>query len=100
MTNITRKTKLKFKVEIYSTARCPYCQLARQFLDKKGIQYIEFFIDKESHLREEMIARSDRTSVPQIFIDGEHVGGFEDMAELDVDGELDSLLGLTQRASD
>lgn len=80
------------KVEMYGTVHCPYCRLARQFLEKKGIQYIEFLIDKERHLREEMENRSRRTSVPQIFINGEHVGGFEDMAELDIDGELEILL--------
>ncbi len=87
------------KVEMYCTARCPYCVFARQFLDKKGVGYTEFLIDNKSHLRDEMISRSSRTSVPQIFIDGVHVGGFDDMAELDSHGGLDSLLGLSQGAS-
>lgn len=79
-------------VEMYGTVHCPYCRLARQFLDKKGVKYTEFLIDRHRQLRDEMEQRSRRTSVPQIFIDGEHIGGFEDLAELDIDGELDELL--------
>lgn len=90
--NRSEKNSSMAKVEMYSTVHCPYCRLARQFLDKKGVEYIEFLIDKERHLRQEMEDRSKRTSVPQIFINGEHVGGFEDLAELDIDGELDALL--------
>ena len=80
------------KVEMYSTAMCPFCAHARRLLERKGIKYTEYRIDKESDLREEMISRSNRTSVPQIFIDNRHVGGFDDLAELDVDDELDGLL--------
>lgn len=82
------------KVEVYSTALCPYCSRARHLLEKKGVQFIEYRVDKEPALREEMEQRSHQTSVPQIFIDNRHVGGFDDMAELDIDGELDALLGL------
>ena len=88
------------KVEMYGTVRCPYCLFARRFLDEKGVGYTEFLIDNESHLRDEMISRSNRTSVPQIFIDGVHVGGFDDMAELDLQGGLDLLLGATQKDAD
>jgi glutaredoxin 3 len=84
------------KIEMYCTGTCPYCHFARQLLDKKGVEYTEYYIDQERHLREEMEGRSSGTSVPQIFIDGKHIGGFEDMAELDMDGELDSLLGLVK----
>jgi glutaredoxin 3 len=82
------------KVEIYSTGLCPYCSRARRLLDKKGIPYTEYRIDKEPGMREEMVQRSQRTSVPQIFINDRHIGGFDDMAALDVDEELDKLLGL------
>ena len=82
------------KVEMYSTALCPYCARARMLFDKKGVKYTEYRIDNEAGLREEMINRSKRTSVPQIFIDDKHVGGFDDLAELDVDNELDGLLQL------
>jgi len=97
--NYNKNNNLGGKVEVYSTVRCPYCDLARQLLDKKGIAYTEYFIDKETHLREEMVTRSNRTSVPQIFVGNVHVGGFEDMAAMDLQGELDLLLGLTKRAS-
>lgn len=82
------------KVEIYTSAMCSYCSRARHLLQKKGIQYTEYKVDSDYALRTEMEQRSHRTSVPQIFIDNRHIGGFDDMAELDVDGELDKLLGL------
>jgi len=82
------------KVEVYSTALCPYCSRARHLLEKKGVQFTEYRVDKEPALRAEMEQRSHRTSVPQIFIDDRHIGGFDDMAELDIEGELDQLLGL------
>lgn len=82
------------KVELYSTAMCPYCSRARHLLQKKGIEFIEYRVDKDYALRAEMEQRSHRTSVPQIFIDDRHIGGFDDLAELDMDGELDPLLGI------
>jgi glutaredoxin 3 len=82
------------KVEVYSTALCPYCSRARHLLEKKGVEFLEYRVDKDPNLRSEMEQRSQRTSVPQIFIGGRHIGGFDDMAELDIDGELDALLGL------
>lgn len=80
---------------MYSTALCPYCTRARSLLDKKGVHYTEFRVDKEPSLRDEMERRSQRTSVPQIFIGETHVGGFDDLAELDIDDELDEMLGLS-----
>lgn len=82
------------KVEVYSTGSCPYCVRARKLLEKKGVQYIEFRVDEKPELRGEMEQRSGRTSVPQIFIDDRHIGGFDDISELDFAGELDGLLGL------
>ena len=82
-------------VEIYSTAGCPYCDRAKRLLDKKGVPYTEFRIDKERGLRDEMLSRSQRTTVPQVFINGKHVGGFDDLVELEMDGELDEMLGLS-----
>ena len=82
------------KVEVYSTALCPYCSRAKMLLDKKGVHYTEYRIDQQTDLRHEMVQRSDRTSVPQIFINDKHIGGFDDLAELDVDDELDTLLQL------
>ena len=83
------------KIEMYSTRLCPYCMRARTLLEKKGVPYIEFRVDKEPGLRAEMEERSKRSSVPQIFIDDKHIGGFDDLAELDVDEELDTILGLS-----
>ncbi len=82
-------------VEIYSTGSCPYCVRARNLLEKKGIKYTEYRVDQRPELRPEMEKRaSGGTSVPQIFIDNRHIGGCDDMYELDFDGELDALLGL------
>jgi glutaredoxin 3 len=82
-------------VVMYTTAHCPYCVRARTLLDKKGVEYTDLRIDDDPALRPEMIQKSGGvTSVPQIFIDDFHVGGFDDMAELDVDGDLDKRLGL------
>ncbi len=81
-------------VVIYSTGTCPYCVRARGLLDKKGVTYTEHRIDLEPDLRPTMEQLSGRTSVPQIFIDDFHVGGFDDLSELDMEGRLDQLLGL------
>ena len=82
-------------IVMYTTAHCPYCVRARSLLDKKGVSYTDHRIDERPELRPEMIQLAGgQTSVPQIFIDDFHVGGFDDMAELDVDGELDTRLGL------
>jgi glutaredoxin 3 len=79
---------------MYTTAHCPYCVRARRLLDAKGVSYQEIRIDRDTQQRTEMEARSGRSSVPQVFIDDFHVGGFDDMSELDLDGKLDQLLGL------
>jgi len=82
-------------VVLYITEHCPYCIRARLLLDKKHVEYTDIRIDTQPEKREEMIARANGGStVPQIFIDDFHVGGFDDMAELDVLGELDEKLGL------
>jgi glutaredoxin 3 len=83
-------------VVLYTTEHCPYCIRARALLDKKRVKYTDIRIDAEPAKREEMIARAKGGfTVPQIFIDEFHVGGFDDMAELDVLGELDEKLGLS-----
>lgn len=81
-------------VIMYSTAYCPYCIRARMLLEKKGVEYTDIRIDRQPDMRDEMESRSNRTSVPQIFIDDRHIGGFDDMYMMDLDGELDPLLGL------
>jgi glutaredoxin 3 len=81
------------RVEIYSTMFCPYCARARSLLEKKGVQYINIDVMEDSSKRDEMVARSGgRTTVPQIFIDDEHIGGFDDLSALDQAGKLDPKL--------
>jgi len=83
------------KVEIYSTSWCGYCVRARGLLRKKGVPYEDIDVEVEPGRRNEMIARSGgRTTVPQIFIDGAHIGDSEDLAALERAGKLDALLGL------
>ena len=82
------------KVEIYSKDWCPYCARAKQLLTAKGAAFDEYDISMGGPQRQEMIDRAGgRTTVPQIFIDGQHVGGSDDLAALDRAGKLDALLG-------
>lgn len=80
------------KVTIYSTRFCPFCVMARRLLDKKGIRYEEIRVDAEPVRRAEMRSLSGRHTVPQIFVNGRHVGGYDDLCALDCAGRLDSLL--------
>jgi glutaredoxin 3 len=82
------------EIVIYSTAMCPYCVRAKMLLQRKGMQWEEKRIDLDHDLMSEMLQRSKRRTVPQIFIDDHHVGGFDDMANLDAMGRLDPMLGL------
>ena len=81
-------------IEMYCMDGCIYCARAKRLLEKKGMQWCERRVDKDPGLWKEITTRTGRNTVPQIFIDGKHVGGYDDMAELDMDGELDKLLGL------
>lgn len=81
------------RVEIYTKFMCPYCARAKALLDAKGVDYEETEISGGGQKREEMIQRANgRTTVPQIFVDGAHVGGSDDLAELDRSGRLDPML--------
>ena len=81
------------KVSIYMTATCPYCIRAETLLRGKGVRVIETIrIDREPQRREEMIARSGRYTVPQVFIGADHGGGCDDLHALDDAGRLDRLL--------
>ena len=79
-------------VVMYATGWCPYCQRARALLQSKGVAFTEIDIEAVDGSRDEMRARSGRTSVPQIFIGDRHLGGFDDTKALDDRGELDPLL--------
>ncbi len=87
------------KIMVYGTAFCPYCTRARKLLEHKAVDYEDIRIDKEPERRAEMVQRSGRTSVPQIFIDDFHVGGCDEMFALERKGELDTLLGLAANIS-
>lgn len=80
------------KVEIYVKTTCPYCIRSLRLLDSKGVDYEKYVVDGGGPKREEMIARSGRQTVPQIFIDGKHVGGCDDLFELEDSGGLDPML--------
>ena len=81
------------EIEIYTKIGCPYCARAKRLLASKGVDFTEYNVTPGGPKREEMLARSNGgTTVPQIFIDGPHGGGSDDLAALDARGELDPLL--------
>lgn len=82
------------KVEIYTWRTCPFCIRAKQLLKSKGVEFTEYSIDGDETARSQMAERANgRRSVPQIFINNQHIGGCDDMYELDWQGKLDPLLG-------
>lgn len=83
------------RILMYSTAWCPYCERARALLRAKGAAFEDIDVEAQPEKRAEMMARSGRTSVPQIFIGERHVGGCDDLHELDAAGGLDPLLRST-----
>ncbi len=81
------------KVEIYTQPWCPYCVRAKSLLERKGVSYIEIEAPHGTPERAESIRRAGgRSTVPQVFIDGRHIGGSDDLAALDRAGKLDALL--------
>ena len=78
---------------LYGTEFCSYCGAARMLLKKRGIEFEEILVSRDDALREEMQRLSGRRTVPQIFVDGQPIGGFDDLYSLDQDGRLDKLLG-------
>jgi glutaredoxin 3 len=81
------------QIEIYTTKVCPYCVRAKRLFDRKGVSYAEIDVTTDEVTRRLMIERAGgRRTVPQIFIDGTHVGGCDELYELDRDGRLDPLL--------
>ena len=80
------------EITIYSTAICPYCVAAKNFLKSKGLSWNEIRIDTNPAEREAMVAKARRTSVPQIFVGETHVGGYDDMMALHRAGNFEPLL--------
>jgi glutaredoxin 3 len=79
-------------IKIYLTGWCPYCQRAKQLLGQKELAFTEIDVENDPALRTEMIEKSGRRTVPQIFIGARHVGGCDDLFALDRSGELDRLI--------
>jgi glutaredoxin 3 len=80
------------EVRIYTGVACPYCVQAKRLLDRKGVTYREINVSGDLASRAEMMQASGRRTVPQIFIDGRAIGGFDELYELEQAGELDALL--------
>jgi len=80
------------KILIYSANLCPYCTMAKKLLERKGLEYSEINIDSKPELREEMMKKTQRRTVPQIYIGDYHVGGFNELYILEQNKQLDELL--------
>ena len=84
------------KIVMYAADWCGYCARARRLLDSKGVAYQEIDVDLVPGAAQEAKARSGRSSIPQIFINDEHIGGSDELHALDADGRLDTLLKVTE----
>ena len=83
------------KIEVYSSIFCPYCARAKSLLERKGVDFETIDVMEQPARRDEMVQRAGgRTSVPQIFIYGEHIGGSDDLHALDRAGQLDAKLAV------
>ena len=80
------------EVIIYTTATCPYCVNAKELLRRKNIAFEEIRVDLQPELREELIQKTNRRTVPQIFINGQSIGGFDELYALDKQGQLNQLV--------
>jgi GrxC family glutaredoxin len=81
------------RVEVYTTPSCPFCVRAKRLLDARGIPYDEIDVAHDPELRAQLVERTGRRTVPQIFIDGDPIGGFEELAALDASTRLADLVG-------
>ena len=79
-------------ITLYVSDWCPFCQRAKSLLTRKNLVFSEINVEQDATLREEMLARSNQRTVPQIFIGDKHVGGYDDLFALDRSGELDRLI--------
>ncbi|HET6586689.1 MAG TPA: glutaredoxin 3 [Oleiagrimonas sp.] len=85
------------QIEMYTTHVCPYCVAAKNLLKSKGLEWNEVFVDTDPAQRELMLERSQgRRSVPQIFVNGHHVGGYDDLVAADRNGQLARLLDMNE----
>lgn len=82
------------EIDMYCTSTCPYCMRAEKLLKSKGVKINKINVENNQGKLREMLKRSKRNTVPQIFIDDKHIGGFDDLSELDIMDELDPLLGI------
>jgi glutaredoxin 3 len=82
-------------IELYTTGQCPYCVRAKMLLQNKGVTWDEIRVDQDPAQLQIMLQRSQRRTVPQIFINDQAIGGFDELAALNHAGELDTLLELT-----
>jgi len=82
------------KIEMYTSPMCGYCQRAKTLLHRKGVEYQEIDLLQEPARWNEMMDRSGRDTVPQIFIGEHHIGGYDDMAALEMNGRLNPMLGI------
>lgn len=80
-------------VVLYTKSYCPYSKSCKEFLQEKGVAYTEKMVDGDANLENEMLAKSDhRTDTPQVFINGHHIGSFDDLKALEALGKLDEML--------
>ena len=79
-------------IEIYTKDWCPFCKHAKSLLSEKGLEFIELDVTHDLHLETEMQNRSNRRTVPQIFVDGHHIGGSDELSALSRRGDLDRLI--------
>ena len=82
------------QVEVFSKDNCPYCVRAKALLASKDVSYEEIDVSRDSDMLVSMMQRSKQRTVPQIFINGQSIGGYDDLAKLNKNGELDQILGL------
>ncbi|HEX9808945.1 MAG TPA: glutaredoxin 3 [Alphaproteobacteria bacterium] len=82
------------KIEIYASMWCGYCRRAKALLDAKGVSYVEHDVDSDPRGRGAMVARGGGGTVPQIFVDGRPIGGWDELVALERQGKLDAVLGL------
>jgi len=86
-------------IEIYTKSYCPFCKRAKALLDSKGVTYSEYEVSTDENLQHEMRTRSERRTVPQVFIDGQHIGGSDDLLIAEQSGLLDKLLDSRKEAA-